>query len=58
MARAARLQLTSTGASTAIVTDCSPGPTIGIVWPGYGQRSAARYGREVGTSTFVVVKTS
>jgi hypothetical protein len=34
-----------------------PGTYRWYVWPGYGKRSAARYGHKVGTSTFTVNKT-
>ena len=34
-----------------------PGTYRWYVWPGYGNRSAGRYGRKVGTSTFTINKT-
>ena len=35
----------------------APGTYRWYVWPGYGKRSAARYGQRIGTSTFVFEKT-
>ena len=35
-----------------------PGRYTWYVWPGFGKRSAARYGREIGQGTFVVMPSS
>lgn len=54
----ASLQLTSTWRFHHHRYRLRPGTYHWFVWPGYGRRSAARYGHEVGTSTFVVAKAS
>lgn len=54
----ASLQLTSTWRFHGHRRRLRPGTYHWFVWPGYGRRSAAHYGHRVGTSTFVVVKTS
>ncbi len=40
----------------SVAHDLRPGRYRWDVWPGFGPRSAARYGKRIGTSTFVVTR--